>query len=187
MTYADAMAQYGSDKPDVRFDLKLAELPELLLSNGGSATAAAVLLRCDTKWAPGDTKRLLELLGEHGPSGGALEAQNDAEGPALGVIKVQGESKYKGDRLPGGHDAMCEVLQRLGARADDTVFVAHSPRAPSDIVGCPPPSRAYEPVQLLLGRVRLALADWLEEKGELSRSAAPNMLWVHDFPLYEQE
>ena len=79
---------------------------------------------------------------------------------------------------------MCEVLHRLGAESGDIVFVAHGDGL-QQMGGCA--ARADEPVQLLLGRVRLALAQWLEEKGELTRPATPNMLWVHDFPLYEQD
>ena len=65
------------------------------------------------------------------------------------------------------------------------VFVAHSTASGSAHPGCA--VRAAEPAQLLLGRVRLALADWLEDKGELQRPATPHMLWVTDFPLFEKE
>lgn len=61
------------------------------------------------------------------------------------------------------------------------MFVAHSSSARYEC-----PVRAAEPAQLLLGRVRLAIADWLEDKGELQRPSTPHMLWVTDFPLFEK-
>ena len=65
------------------------------------------------------------------------------------------------------------------------VFVAHSTVDSNAHAECG--ARAAEPAQLLLGRVRLALADWLEHAGELQRSPTPHMLWVYDFPLFEKE
>ena len=65
------------------------------------------------------------------------------------------------------------------------VFVAHSTAASS--AHSEGGARAAEPAQLLLGRVRLALADWLEHAGELQRPPTPHMLWVYDFPLFEKE
>lgn len=50
--------------------------------------ATALVLRCETKWAPADTKRLRQLLAAHGPGAGASGGTASA-GAELGVIKIQ--------------------------------------------------------------------------------------------------
>ena len=91
------MQRFGSDKPDTRFGLEMQPLPELLSSSpnfsddeGTAAVVAAtaLVLRCEAKWAPGDTKKLHKLLAAHGPGAGA-DGGTASAGAKLGVIKIQ--------------------------------------------------------------------------------------------------
>ena len=91
------MQRFGSDKPDTRFGLEMQQLPELLTSSPMSSddeattavvAATALVLRCEAKWAPGDTKKLRKLLAAHGPGAGA-DGGTASAGAELGVIKIQ--------------------------------------------------------------------------------------------------
>ena len=173
MAYTEAMRRFGTDKPDTRFGMELQALPEL------GRGVAAVVLRCagEVRWTPADTRSLRRRL-----LGGSDAAVGGA--PALGVVRVRGEGDYKGDALPGGHDAVCRALQNLHARAGDTVFVGHTELQGSARL-CD--HRAEAAVQTLLGRVRLALAGWRREHQALAMPTEPHLLWVSDFPLFEQD
>ncbi len=91
------MQRFGSDKPDTRFGLEMQQLPELMSSSPVSpdergtaavVAATALVLRCDAKWSPGDTKKLRKLLAAHGPGAGA-DNGTASPGAELGVIKIQ--------------------------------------------------------------------------------------------------
>jgi aspartyl-tRNA synthetase len=111
----------------------------------------------------------------HCPPTALQEAAATAAAASDPVGLAQG--RYRGDGpLPGGHEAVQASLQRLGARAGDTLFVAHVPSSPAAVV---------DASQLLAGRARLKVADWLVRHGELTLPDQPHMLWVTDFPLFE--
>lgn len=38
----------------------------------------------------------------------------------------------------------------------------------------------------MLGKIRLDYVNWLEEKGQKIRKSGMHMLWIYDFPLFEE-
>ena len=49
MSYADAMKYYGSDKPDIRFDMKFVELTDLVQNKGFKVFDLKLALNNDKK------------------------------------------------------------------------------------------------------------------------------------------
>jgi aspartyl-tRNA synthetase len=165
LTYAEAMARYGSDKPDIRFGMELVDLSDVVrdvdfrVFADPIAVGGAVL--GITAPGCGDYSRkqldeLIDLARRHGAKGLVhLSAQPDGSlhGPA---------AKF----LEGRETA---VLAAAGASAGDLVLIV----ADADRIG------AAE----ALGHVRLAMGDRLGLR-------APGVLayvWVHRFPMYTWE
>ena len=181
MNFYDAIRRFGIDKPDVRFGMELQALPEV------GAEAVAVVLQSDRTWTKSDTTALRQKLG-------ASFLNPAAE---LAVVKIKSKGRYGGDPLPGGHATVSQALARLDTQEGDAVFVAFAPPVDSDAtseqVAAPTASVGIESWgqtaarELLLGQVRLGLAEWLQCHGELQLSEKPHMLWVTDFPLFERE
>ena len=163
MTYQDAMNNFGSDKPDLRFDCPLRDLGDLAAECGFGVFEKAVadggLVRClvASDCAGYSRKQIGELedLAKRHGAGGLAFAKVTDDGIDGGI------SKFLGDPF---RDAM---LERLGCRAGDLLlFGAGSPKA------------VLEP----LGQVRLKLA---EQEGWIDKSAWA-FTWVRSFPMFEQ-
>ncbi len=167
LTYAEAMARYGSDKPDLRNPLELVEVGDLLqniefkvfaqaAADGGSRVAA---LR-----APGGAKLTRKQLDDYA----AFVAIYGAKG--LAYIKVN-ERAAGIDGLQSPivkflpSTAVEAILDRCGARDGDVVFFgADKARIVNDA----------------LGALRDRLARDLDLVVEGWRP-----LWVVDFPMFE--
>ena len=162
LTYAEAMARYGSDKPDVRFGMELVELNETVsgvefrvFADPLAAGGAAFGIR-----APGcgDFSRkqldeLTDLAKRHGAKGLvhlAVQADRSLHGPA---------AKFLGE-------AEASVRERLGGEPGDLLLIV----ADADRIA------AAE----ALGHVRLAMGDRLG----LRDPSVLAYVWVHRFPMF---
>ena len=162
LTYAEAMDRYGSDKPDIRFGMELADLTdavreiEFRVFTEPIAAGGAVRGIC----APGcgDYSRkqldeLTDLARRHGARGLvhlSVQADGTVHGPA---------AKFLEGREP-------QLLAATGAGPGDLLL----------IVADPDPIAGAE----VLGHLRLEMGDrlGLREPGVLA------YVWVHRFPMF---
>ena len=163
MTWRHAMENYGTDKPDLRYDLRLADLAEVFaasqvevlrrpLADGGSIkglSAPAVFSR----------KQLDELTGlvrQRGADGLAYLSRQAGgwQGPLLKFLRA---------------DELTRLENLWRVQPEQTVFfIAHRSRAT---------------VNHALGALRSHLADLLE----LADSQTVAATWITDFPFYEED
>lgn len=165
MTYDDAMAQYGVDKPDTRFDLKLKDLSEFSKSvdfkvfkstveNGG--LVKAIVLPGEAKnYSRKDIDKLESFAKTYGAKGLAWVKVTD-EGLNGPIAKFFDETKQE------------ELKTELGAESDDLVlFVADKEKV----------------VHASLGNLRNKLGRDLN----LIDDSQFNFLWITDWPLLEYD
>ena len=165
MTYADAMARYGSDKPDTRFDMCIEDITDWAKGTDfvvfQNAIAAGGTVRCIVakNAAAAYTRKKIDKLTEHARgigAGGLAYVRWADETPTCSFNKF-----LKAGQL----DAL---LTRLGAEKGDCVFII------SDKT-----SKALP----ILGALRLMVAKELDiiPKGKW------NFLWITEMPFFEQD
>lgn len=160
-THKEAMDTYGSDKPDLRFDLHFEELTDAFKDSGFSVFANAVAEGGTVKAfkLPGriltrsEIDDLTALAQSEGAKGLAYIIY-EAEGPRSPILKF-----FTGNEL----DVLAE---KLSPQIGDMVFFGAGDR---------------KLVNKVLGKVRLGLRDrlGLANNGELA------FAWITDFPMYE--
>ena len=170
MTYADAMRDYGSDKPDLRVPLKLTELTDVMKSVDFKVFRAAADLsngRVAALRVPGggtltrkEIDDLTAFTAIYGAKGLAYIKVNDAakandEGLQSPIVKFLSESVLR------------EILSRTGAQSGDLVFFG-ADRA--------------NVVNDALGALRAKVG---HERGFTEGGWRP--LWVVDFPMFEYD
>ncbi|MEZ6196128.1 MAG: aspartate--tRNA ligase [Planctomycetota bacterium] len=164
MTYAEAMRRYGIDKPDTRFGLELEDVSDLAAGCGfkvfEGAVASGGSVRCIH--VPGGA----ELARKQVDRLEAVAKEYGAKGLAWFKVTAEGKTgpvaKFLSDETT---DA---VLERVGGGEGSlVVFVADR----KDVVFA------------ALARVRLALG---RELGLIDESRT-DVLWITDFPLFEQD
>jgi aspartyl-tRNA synthetase len=164
MTYAEAMARYGSDKPDIRFGLELKDLSEQVRGCGFKVFNAAVEAGGQVKAiaAPGcasySRKQIDELEAfakRYGAKGLAWMALQE-EGVKSPIAKFFSEEELQA------------LISTVGAEQGDLIlFVADSKKVVADALGN---------LRTKLGR-ELSLINESEFK----------FLWVTEFPLLEHD
>ncbi|RXN20774.1 aspartate--tRNA mitochondrial [Labeo rohita] len=169
MTYEEAMRDYGVDKPDTRFGMKLVDvttafqgtqiefIKDALLKPGGCIQAICV---------PEGTKHLkgkdLEFLKQTAKTQYGQEV-------SVAPVRADGSLKSPLSRLLSDA-AKQQLLQMAQANAGDLIFITAGPR---------------ENVRPLLGKLRLQCAELLERYGVPVRDPSVfHFLWVVDFPLF---
>jgi aspartyl-tRNA synthetase len=161
MTYAEAMARYGSDKPDTRFDLELMDVSPVVKTSGFKVFAQTIenggqVKALNVKGQAGNYSRkaideLTDFVGRYGAKGLAwMKMEEDGlKGPIAKFF--EGEISQS-------------LVSRLEAEAGDLLlFVADQPKVVADS----------------LGALRLKLGNDL---GLIDESKL-NFLWVTEFPL----
>jgi aspartyl-tRNA synthetase len=161
MTYAESFARYGTDKPDLRFGLEIADVSDLVAASESDmlkkAAASGGAFAIGSARAASLSRKNIEALEEVAKHAGAA-------GLAWG--KVSGEGKASGILRFFGDEGIAS-LRRLFAVEDDGLFL---------IV-------AGERVKSLaaLGAVRLKVA----ELADLIAEDGHRFVWITEFPLFE--
>ena len=167
MGYDEAMARYGVDKPDTRFGLELSEITDLVRAEGGSVPLFAQTVE------QGGIVKALRLPGGGGLSRTELDALEDvarsfgARGLARAKVGPGGEwtaSPLAKVATPALRHA---IHQRLAASEGDVLLFQ---------VG------KAKLVNGVLGQLRVALG----KKLALIPAGRDDLLWIVDFPLFEQ-
>ncbi len=169
MAYAEAMQRFGSDKPDLRIDLELVEVSDLMEGvdfKVFAGPAADPEGRVAALCVPGgaDMSRKIiddytKFVGRYGARGLAYIKVNDVD---AGVDGLQSPIlKF----LPEG--VVTGILERTGAKSGDLIFFgADKARIVNDA----------------LGELRIRVG---EDRGMVADGWQP--LWVVDFPMFEKD
>ncbi len=168
MTYLQAMTDYGVDKPDTRFALKLHDLSQILAGSSFKVFADTVAaggiinaLRVE-KQADMTRKRIDELE--------EIAKQLGLKGLAWAKVKAgQGKDSWQSSLTKLLSDAEIDAInQHTGAQEGDLLLVA---------------AGAYHVAKNALGTLRNKLGKDLE----LYDPKQLNFLWVVEFPLLERD
>ena len=164
ITYDDAMARYGSDKPDTRFDMELIDIApvvkdvdfkvfQMALQNGGQVKALNAKGAAD-KYSRKDMDNLGQYVSQFGAKG-------------LAWLKVE-EDGLKGPIAKFLTDVTDELIRVTNAEVGDLLmFGADTPNV----------------VAATLGAIRSRMG---KELGLIDESKF-NFLWVVDWPLFEYD
>jgi aspartyl-tRNA synthetase len=163
ITYKEALEKYGSDKPDLRFDMEIKPISEMVKDCGFSVFSEAIKnagvvhalkVEADGKFSRKDIDEITEISKSKGAKGLAyiiVKEKNELQSPIV---------KFLGDELS------LKLVQELKAKAGDIIFFG---------------ADTWKTVCSALGAVRNECGSRLGLKDP--KKAA--WLWVADFPMYE--
>ncbi len=160
LSYKEAMENYGSDKPDTRFDIKLHDVKEVFANSefGGFVSAEAIKAIKVDGVAHDTSRKVIDSL--------TLEAKKFGLG-GLSIIKRE-NGEFTGSFVKFLSESEKEgLIKVLDVKDDDIVIIAAGP---------------YSRVCALLGALRLRYG---HELG-LIKEGTFDLLWVVDFPLFER-
>jgi aspartyl-tRNA synthetase len=161
MPYAEVIAKYGVDKPDLRFSLEIQDFGPLFadspfgifreaVEHGG--TVRGFVIPGAAKFSRREVDELVEQAKQFGATG-LVWARYTADG-------VQSSAKAI------GQEGIRRVLEASATTHDDLLVLG---------------SGAGEAISKVLGQLRLAVA----KKQNLIRDGQWELLWVTDFPLFD--
>ncbi len=168
MTYADAMAKYGSDKPDLRVSLEITELTDAMKDVEFKVFSNA------SNMADGRVAALRI------PGGGNLLTRSEIDGftQFVAIYGAKGLAYIKVNEVAKGRDGLqspivknlsdavlAAIIERTGAQDGDVIFFG---------------AGKAKVVNESLGALRVKIG---HEKGLAVKEWRP--LWVTDFPMFE--
>ncbi len=158
LTYAEAMARYGTDKPDLRFDLELVDCTEFFADTPFRVFQAPYVGAVVMAGGAAQPRKQLDAWQEWAKQRGAR---------GLAYVLVQEDGELGGPVAKNLSEAEREAIAaHVGAEPGDCIFFG---------AGAPKASRA------LLGAARLEIG---RRTGRIDQ-AAWSFVWVVDAPLFE--
>ncbi|WP_026470898.1 aspartate--tRNA ligase [Alkanindiges illinoisensis] len=167
MTYADAMRDYASDKPDLRIPLKLVDVADLMQevefkvfagpAKDPKGRIAALRVPGAGELSRGQIDEYTKFVGIYGAKGLAYIKVNDLS---------QGVAGLQSPIVKFIEPIVLQLLERVGAENGDIVFFgADKAKVVNDAMGA---------LRVKIGHdLKLATCEW-----------AP--MWVVDFPMFEE-
>lgn len=158
----DALNTYGSDKPDLRYELKMQDITDAVRGCGFSVFAdivekkgvvKALVVPGGASFTRKDIDELTETAKTYGAKGLAYILIKE-DGPQSPIIKFLGDDLAK------------QLTDGLGATTGDAVFFA---------------ADRWKEACTALGQVRIHVA----KKQELADPKKAAWAWIVDFPMYE--
>jgi aspartyl-tRNA synthetase len=172
LTYADAMLRYGSDKPDLRLGMEIADVTEEMSSLGLETFPGLI--------AEGARARAIALPASGGISGTRMRKINEdlwlgrivgdarASKRNLFTLKATDEAVANLGKKGASAEVARRLLARVKAEKDDTVLVGVD---------------AEGPLAMAMGILRLEMGRELKVIDE----KAYRFLWVTEFPLFQYD
>ncbi|KAJ1659238.1 aspartate--tRNA ligase msd1 [Dispira simplex] len=172
MTYTEAISRYGSDKPDLRFDMPIQTLAGITPTNQPTSLVEYLVISHQQTLSRKDVDHLKQVI---------TDSVGNNESEATSVYRLQDRSL----RCLSSHSV-------LDYPNDDTRQILWQQITPSlnigDLVVVSIRRRDTHPAFTTLGRVRLTAASLLEIKGQLHRDPdSTAFVWIHSFPLFTPE
>ena len=171
MTHAEAMARFGSDKPDLRVTLELTEVTDAVkdvafkvfasVANQANGRVAALRVPGGALFTRGEIDDYTKFVGIYGAKGLAYIKVNDVSqlnetGLQSPIVKNLNEAALK------------SIIARTGAQNGDIIFFgADKAKVVNDALG--------------------ALRDKIGHEKKCVTGAAWAPLWVVDFPMFEYD
>lgn len=164
LTFDEAMEKYGSDKPDLRFDLEMITLNSIFKNSdfkvfrdaiGEEGIVTGLLAAGCGEYTRNQLDVLTDFVKKLGAKGliwMRVKEDNELEAP---VVKFFNDEEKK------------NLIDVLGAKAGDLIFILSGARIKTLSV---------------MGYLRLEMAKRLEL---IKSDVEPKLLWVTDFPLFE--
>ncbi|OXJ17959.1 aspartate--tRNA ligase [Burkholderia sp. AU6039] len=174
MPYSEAMARFGSDKPDLRVQLEFTELTDAMKdvdfkvfstpANAKDGRVAALRVPKGGELSRGDIDGYTEFVRIYGAKGLAWIKVNE---------KAKGRDGLQSPIVKNLHDAsIAAILERTGAQDGDIIFfAADRAKVVNDSLGA---------LRLKIGHSEFGKANGLVQAGW-------KPLWVVDFPMFEYD
>ncbi|AOJ69949.1 MULTISPECIES: aspartate--tRNA ligase [Burkholderia] len=174
MPYSEAMARFGSDKPDLRVKLEFTELTDAMKdvdfkvfstpANTKDGRVAALRVPKGGELTRGDIDGYTEFVRIYGAKGLAWIKVNE---------RAKGRDGLQSPIVKNLHDAsIAAILERTGAQDGDIIFfAADRAKVVNDSLGA---------LRLKIGHSEFGKASGLVESGW-------KPLWVVDFPMFEYD
>jgi aspartyl-tRNA synthetase len=171
MTYREAMARFGSDKPDLRVTLELTEVTDVMkdvafkvfagVANSANGRIAALRIPGGAAFSRGEIDEYTKFVGIYGAKGLAYIKIND--------ITQCNETGLQSPIVKNLHEtALKAVIERTGAANGDIIFFG---------------ADKEKIVNDALGALRCKIG---HDKGYINGNAW-EPLWVVDFPMFEYD
>jgi len=171
LTYAEAMARFGSDKPDLRVTLELTEVTDAVkdvafkvfsgVANSDNGRVAALRIPNGANLTRGEIDGYTEFVKIYGAKGLAYIKIND--------VAQLNETGLQSPIVKNLHEAALKtIIERTGAQNGDLIFFG---------------ADKTKIVNDALGALRCKIG---HEKGYLNGKAW-EPLWVVDFPMFEYD
>jgi aspartyl-tRNA synthetase len=162
MEYREAIARYGSDKPDLRFGMELCDVTQHFAAGREKLRIEGNVRALAAPGAAAFSRKQLDELAEQAKKLGAR---------GLYTVKVAAEGATSSLEKTLGADAVAAIVAAAGAKPGDLIVAVS---AAEQIPGT-------DAAALIAGQLRL----WLAEKLALIPKDRWEFLWLTGFPLFE--